>query len=284
MSDTGRIAIVYNAHAGKRRSGKMAREIASMLDNRSVAYVLVETPWPTDFSSFSAVWIIGGDGTLNYFINHVKGELPPLAIFKGGTGNDFATLLYGNMDMHAMVDHILKSSGSPVDAGICNGRYFVNIAGIGFEGDVLRHMDTIRWMGAFWGYYLAVIRVIFSFREPIYMLRINGGDEEVQRLLLLMISNAPETGGGFRVSPKASVQDGLLDLVRAKPLGILQRMLALPKVRKGEHLDLPFVQHQTLRKISIQANREMNAQLDGEQISSRRFEITIVPSKFQFLY
>lgn len=284
MSEAGTIAILGNLKAGRHHAERIAREIIAILESRAIPCQYFSHQWPANLSSFHSLWVIGGDGTMNYLINHASGPLPPMALFKAGTGNDFANLLYGDADVKKTVEIALAAVPQPVDAGVCNGQYFINIAGIGFEGEVLKHMKAIRWLGSFWGYNLAVIRVIMGFREPVYNISIDDGSIETKMLLLLMISNAPETGGGFRVSPLAEVNDGRLDLVTVTRLGALKRLIHLPSVRKGTHLGLPFVAHRRLRKISIRADREVKAQLDGEMISGKQFDIEICPAKFQFLY
>lgn len=284
MSEAATIAILGNPKAGRHHADRIAREIISLLEARAIPHQYFQRQWPGDLSVFRSVWVIGGDGTMNYLINHASGSLPPMVLFKAGTGNDFARLLYGDASVKETVEIALAAQPRPVDAGICNGQFFINIAGIGFEGDVLKHMKAIRWLGSFWGYNLAVIRVIMGFREPVYNISIDDGRIDTKMLLLLMVSNAPETGGGFRVSPLAKVNDGKLDLVTVTRLGALKRLIHLPSVRKGKHLSLPFVAHRTVRKISITADREVRAQLDGEMISGKQFDIEICPAKFQFLY
>lgn len=284
MSEAATIAILGNPKAGRHHADRVAREIISLLEARAIPHQYFQGQWPGDLSVFRSVWVIGGDGTMNYLINHASGSLPPMVLFKAGTGNDFARLLYGDASVKETVEIALAAQPRYVDAGICNGQFFINIAGIGFEGDVLKHMKAIRWLGSFWGYNLAVIRVIMGFREPVYNISIDDGRIDTKMLLLLMVSNAPETGGGFRVSPLAKVNDGKLDLVTVTRLGALKRLIHLPSVRKGKHHSLPFVAHRTVRKISITADREVRAQLDGEMISGKQFDIEICPAKFQFLY
>jgi len=56
----------------------------------------------------------------------------PIAIFKGGTGNDFAWKLYGDITVHDQIDTILTTSAQKVDAALCNNRIFINGIGISF--------------------------------------------------------------------------------------------------------------------------------------------------------
>lgn len=249
-----------------------------------IANVLFEDNWPLNYADFSSAWIIGGDGTLNYFINHAHAPFPPLAIFKGGTGNDFATLLYGNDDVDQTVNKILGCEPRAVDMGICNGKRFINMAGIGFDGEALRSMQTIRWLGGFIGYYYAIIKTILQFRPPMYEVVIDGHTSIKKKFLLVQIANSSTTGGGFNVSPRARIDDGKLDLMLCEPLGILKRFAKLPLIRKGRHMDEPYVSHHVVERVVIKTYKPVPAQLDGEMIIADHFDLGIIPGYLKFLY
>ncbi|HLO82643.1 MAG TPA: diacylglycerol kinase family protein [Chitinophagaceae bacterium] len=278
------VAIVYNTRAGKGRSKKLVDRVSTVLRKRSVLFESFEDEWPKDYSGYSSVWIFGGDGTLNYFINHAIQPLPPLAIFKGGTGNDFATLLYNEASADEMVDIILNAKPRPVDAGVCNSQLFLNMAGLGFDGQALKNMQTIRWMGSFVGYYYAIIKTIFSYKEPYYLISVDGGSPVTDPLLLVQIANSSTTGGGFKVSPLADIADGKFNLMRCDPLGVYKRLIKLPLVRKGKHLELSFVTHDFVEHVKIETQAPIPAQLDGELIYADHFEFSILPGYFRFLY
>lgn len=277
------IALVVNPKAGKGRSLKLMEQLKQQLQHRSVTCVAFTDEWPRDFHAFTDVWIVGGDGTLNYFINHYPDIELPLAIFKGGTGNDFAWKLYGDADVQQQLEIVLSSSPQPVDAAQCNEYLFVNGVGIGFDGEVLKQMKAIRLIGGHLGYYLVVLKTILSFKESSFDITGNGFTKK-GKLLLAMVNNSSRTGGGFHVSPKASVHDGLIDLITSDPLSILQRFFYLPKIEKGNHLELPFIQHRTGESFLIECDRELPAQLDGELICSQRFEFKILKQQFLFRY
>ena len=239
--------------------------------------------WPVGLEQCSEAWIVGGDGTLNYFINKYPGIKIPLVIFKGGTGNDLAWKLYGEISLHEQVELVLNVPPKPVDAALCNEQLFINIVGIGFDGEVLRSMTSIRRMGGHIGYLWVVIRKIFSFKE--FLFNIRAGNMNLhERFLIVSISNAPRTGGGFMIAPHAEVNDGKLNLVLCKPLSITKRLRTLPVIEKGKHLHLPFIIHQLVEKITVETETEVFAQLDGELIRSKIFDIQILPGHFLFRY
>lgn len=278
-----RIALAVNPSAGKGRAAAIAGLLAGRLYHFAVDYTLFNDQWPADFNGYSEVWIIGGDGTLNYFINHYRDIKIPLAIFKGGTGNDFAWKLYGDADWKKQLQIILNTKTRPVDAGRCNDKLFLNGVGIGFDGEVLQSMNTIRMIGGHIGYYLIVLKKIFGFKEyrfKIYCEQLIADE----KLLLVMVNNSSRTGGGFHVSPKASVTDGLLDLVMSKPLSVIKRLLYLPRIEKGKHLSLSFIKHITGTKFTIDCEKQLPAQLDGELMVAGKFEFEVLLGKFLFLY
>ncbi len=144
-------------------------------------------------------------------------------------------------------------------------------------------MKLVRFLGGHIGYYFAILLSLFGFREKLFTIR-NDQLYLKRKLFLLVVTNAVTTGGGFKVSPHASVHDGLLDLVISSPLSILKRVINLPKVKKGNHLGLPFVWHYTGAEFTIECETELPAQIDGELIYAKTFRYGILKDKFLFRY
>lgn len=278
-----KIALAVNPKAGNGRSLKLSAKLSLMLKAKQLMHELFTDQWPASFEGFTDVWIIGGDGTMNYFINHYPTINLPLALFKGGTGNDFAWKLYGDCSTEEQFEIVLQSSPQPVDAALCNNALYMNGVGIGFDGEVLQSMKAIRLVGGHIGYYLVVLKKILSFKESSFKISGNHFHAD-EKFLLVMINNSSRTGGGFHVSPKASVNDGLLDLVLLKPLPVLTRFFYLPKIEKGTHLELPIIQHITGTDFVIDCDKELPAQLDGELIRAKKFVISIKKKQFLFRY
>jgi diacylglycerol kinase (ATP) len=276
------IGLFINPLAGKGKAIKITAVAKQRLQAESIPYIAFEK-WPVDFPAVTEAWIIGGDGTLNYFINFYRDIAVPLAIFKGGTGNDFAWKLYGNCTTAQQLNCVLTATAKPVDAGVCNDKLYLNSVGIGFDGEVLQSMRAVRFLGGHLGYLFVVIKKIFSFQEHHFVIQLSNQVME-GKYLLVAINNSNRTGGGFLVSPKASITDGLLDMVLCKKLGILQRLKALPLIEKGKHLNLPFVTYQQHASVTVICEKELFAQSDGELIRSKEFELNVLPAKFLFRY
>ncbi len=128
--------IVINPLANKKKVRNIVNVISSALSKRQVDFIAFTESWPQEINIYKEVWVIGGDGTLNYFLNFYNNITIPIVIFKGGTGNDFAWKLYGNVSVNAQIVKVLGAKPQSVDAAECNGRKFINGVGIGFDGEV----------------------------------------------------------------------------------------------------------------------------------------------------
>ena len=86
------------------------------------------------------------------------------------------------------------------------------------------------------------------------------------------------------VSPDAKIHDGKLNMVLCKALPVLKRLKYLPVIEKGKHLDKDFIIHKTIDQIKIECEKETLAQIDGELISGKVFDIKVLPAEYLFKY
>ncbi|HAN65615.1 MAG TPA: hypothetical protein DCQ34_04785 [Chitinophagaceae bacterium] len=277
------LSLFINPSAGKGKPMAVAAMAEKILTQRHIPFAVYAAEWPESLEHCTEAWIIGGDGTLNFFINRYADIQIPLVMLKAGTGNDFAWALYGNRTNQEIVEWVLHQHAHPVDMGLCNGRRFLNAVGLGFDGEVLRSMQTIRKLGGHLGYLWIVFKQIFRYREMEYELECNGR-LETGKYLLLHAANARRTGGGFMISPASELRDASLNLVRCQALPVWKRLRYLPVIEKGLHLDLPFISHNLVNKVFIRAHKPVYAQVDGELIYSRDFDIQLKAGALMFRY
>ncbi len=274
------IAILYNPLAGKNKANAIADEIAEVLSMKNIQFFCFKD-WPKKLDRFTEVWIVGGDGTLNYFINQYPNCKIPLSIFKGGTGNDFSWKLYGNISVNEQVEKVLTTTAKFVDAAVCNEKLYINSLGIGFDGEVLKSMKSVRNFGGHLGYLFIVLKKVFNFKE--FEFEINTDSISIKnKLLIVMINNNTRTGGGFMVTPAAKVNDGMLDMFLCNKLNILQRLKTLSLVEKGRESS-HFRRYQ-INSTIINVSQNVYASLDGELIEAEKFVINVLPKKFLFKY
>ena len=277
------IAILCNSLAGVGKAVTLAQKLEKELVKQQINHILITNNWPADFNGFSDVWIVGGDGTLNYFVNHYPDIKIPLVIFNGGTGNDFHWLLYGNKTFEEQLQVALNESPKPIDIGKCNDRYFINGIGIGFEGEVARVLTGKKKMLGKTSFLITILKKIFSYRSKTYSIKSIEHNFSGAKLLV-DVTNGRRAGGGFHVAPTAKADDGLFDVVIADPLNSIQRLRWLPVIEKGKHLGQSFIQHFHTKNIVNESDTPMQSHLDGEYYESLKFEIKMLKGKILFRY
>jgi len=285
MTVTGdkNIAVVCNPLAGAGKAMLLEERITAILRGRNIPFTRFRETWPEQFGLFTDIWIIGGDGTLNYFINHYTDIQLPLVIFNGGTGNDFHWLLYGSTTFDEQLELALLATPRPIDTGKCNERYFINGVGIGFEGEVAKALTGKKKRSGKTSFLLMILRKICSYRSRHYTVT-SAEQNSSGRKLLIDVSNGCRAGGGFHIAPAAKADDGLFDVVMADALTPFQRLRYLPVIEKGKHLDRSFIQHFKTKKIFIQSDSLIQYHLDGEYYTADSLEIEILPGRVLFRY
>ncbi|MBS1621919.1 MAG: hypothetical protein JST10_04690 [Bacteroidetes bacterium] len=273
------IAIVCNPFAGGGKALEVTQVIMKQLEAGKMSFTVFQNNWPDDLIGFTEAWIVGGDGTLNFFINRYPGIKIPFAIFKGGTGNDFHSLLYGKRSLEEQLELVLTVAAKPVDAGRCNENLFINGVGIGFEGAVAESVLGKKKKSGKTSFMIAVLRKILFYRSRFYSIQSTELKSE-QKSLMISVCNGRWAGGGFQVAPLAQADDGWLDVVIIKAISPLLRIRWLPVIDRGKHLRLSFVSHFKIRKIIVESNQIIQSHLDGEVYQNKRLEIEILPGKY----
>jgi diacylglycerol kinase family enzyme len=283
MTGKRNIAIACNPLAGVGKAITLAEKIAAALKKRQIVFILFKGNWPADFSVFTDVWIIGGDGTLNYFINHYPEIKLPLVIFNGGTGNDVHSLLYGDKTFEEQLQTALAAEPRLIDAGKCNEKYFMNGVGIGFEGAIAKSLRGKKKKPGKTSFMGAILRKIFFYSSKKY--KVSSGEHDGEsKHLLISVMNGHRAGGGIHIAPAAAIDDGWMDVVMVDKLSPLLRLRWLPVIEKGKHLGLSFIKHFRIRKIIVTSERLIQSHLDGEYYEASRLEIEILPGKYLFRY
>ena len=277
------IAIVCNPKAGVGVASKLSDRISLFLKDAAIKHTIFKTEWPEHFGLFSDVFISGGDGTLNYFFNKYPGIQKPITLFNGGTGNDFFSLLYKNKTFEELIYTGLNEVPKLVDAGKCNERYFINGAGIGFDGAISKAMIGKKKKPGKTSFMTAILKKIFFYSSKTYTIT---SDEYsgTGKNLLINVMNGNRAGGGFYVSPLSIIDDGYFDVIVVDKLHPFLRLRWLPVIEKGKHLNLSFIKYFKAKKIIITSSQTLQTHLDGEYMEANRLEIEILPAKFLFRY
>jgi diacylglycerol kinase (ATP) len=277
------IALVCNPTPENEKALRITNSIEVLLSGMDIAHRVFVATWPAGFEEFTEVWIIGGDGTINHFINQYPTIQLPLVLFGGGSGNDFHWMLYKDKMPEQQVEQVLQGSPQSIDAGICNEKLFLNGVGIGFDGAIVHDLLGRKKLAGKASYLLSILKQIVGYHEKPCMLEMP--DETIQRdCFMISVANGRRYGGGFHVAPRAVLTDGLLDVNIIGRISPIRRMRYLPVIEKGEHLGLDFIQYKQVSKVTIRSSVPVHAHIDGEYLCSDFFEMEVLPKRFSFIY
>ena len=284
MASTGanrRIALFHNPIAGGGKASRRLPSVEFYLRTEGIAYDIIGLSYPATLDHFTDVLIMGGDGTVNHVLNHFPDVRLPIGVIPAGTANDLAVELMDSEDFQACLQTAVHGKTCWIDAGRCNGQLYMNCLGVGFDGEVARDIRKVFLLQGYLRYLYAVLRKIFQYRSVIMHTSWDGGQYQYSAMTI-MAANSRLSGGGFRVAPQANTQDGKLDMVVIDDIPLWKRLWYLPRVRKGGHLQLPFVRTARFTRMHIQLDSPLQAHLDGELMMHNEYLIEIVPSKFRF--
>ena len=280
-----RILAIVNPVAGRRAAFRVWRQLRAQVDwecaiserpghARELARSAANT-------GYERVVVIGGDGTLSEAANGVADSETALGIIAAGTGNDIARNLGIPRDPRAAAE--LAATGSARRIDLCaietqqHSAYFLNIAGFGFDAEVAWRVNRMPKLGGGTLPYLAgVLQTLWHYRAQRMRIRID--EHEIARTAFLVaVGNCPTYGGGMRIVPAATPDDGLLEVCVVKDLSRLEVLRIMPSLYSGGHVTHPAVEIFRCRSVSADADGRVLCQADGELVGALPARFAIRP-------
>ena len=280
-----RALVVHNPTAGGGRAGRLAPQVVERLAGDGVEVDQHRTLSLEDArlaacqaaGEVDAVVAIGGDGTVGACAAGladagVSGGSPggsgvraALAVIPAGGGNDAARSLgLPADDPLAAAGMLTRLRRRPADLATVAGRAYLNVAGAGFDSEVNRLANQrLRWARGRPRYVGAVLAELVVARTASFELALDGQPERLSGWLVA-VANGPSYGGGMLVAPRASLADGLLEVVVIGAIGKLEFLRTFPKVFSGRHVDHPAVAVHRAARVDLAADRPLAVYADGE--------------------
>ena len=278
---------ILNPVAGRGRSVKIYEEVKNIFDNSNVSYCVWNTTYPGEATilakkaidnGYKNIISVGGDGTLLEVVTGLVGSDCNLGIIPAGTGNDFIRSIGIGADHVVAAKTILSGNTSKVDIGsTLNSDYFVNVAGAGFDTEVIKYTEKFKsHLKGQAAYVFGVLSALLRYRNKLMRITI---DEEVfeGKFFLIAVANGTTYGGGMKVAPKATPFDGYFDITLFKSISNIKVPFLLPFFIKGRHDKIKQISNIRCKKITIESladNTPIN--MDGEIIGNSPMSFTII--------
>lgn len=215
---------------------------------------------------------VGGDGTLNEVINGmvIGDSRIPVAIISAGTVNDFASSLSLPQGPKSFCRMLRNFHTQVVDVGAVNNKYFINVVAAGFMSDIGFKVtkDKKALMGKL-AYYLEGAADIPKQVGNAFRMRFITKEKIIEEeIMLFMVTNSKSVGGFNVIAPRASVSDGLLDVVIIRKMELYQMIPLAISLLQGVHVNSPSVEYLQTDKIRIEllSKEKIMVDYDGEYL------------------
>lgn len=243
------------------------------------------------------VIVIGGDGTVSESVNGImeseKRSDVILAMINHGTGGDFARTLGVPADLHLALDQIKRGRDVEIDVGritfgpsnASKARHFINIAGCGMAGEVVKSISTSKKTFGAFSYYLTAFSKVLTYNNMPVSIQLDDGEIQSYRIVTIAVCNGQFFGGGMQVAPGAELADGLLDITVINNWNAAEKILYSRNLYNGTIQRVKGVETFKARKIVITPDRPNDSVLidcDGEFVGSIPMTGEILPKALRF--
>ena len=233
---------------------------------------------------FDAVVAVGGDGTVNEVAQGiVKGlrvtgyglrgtgygeRVTALGIIPMGSGNGFARHLGIPIRPQKALEMINHSEPVSVDYGLANGRLFVSTCGTGFDALIADHFAGSNKRG-FSTYLQNIIHDAFSYQAQTYHI-VGDGLDVTHKAFLITFANANQWGYEALIAPKASIQDGKMDIMMMSSHALLGSASLALRLFAGSIDDSHFMDTLRAREVTLFREEAAPFHIDGDPVEMEK--------------
>ncbi len=279
-----KVALIVNPIAGQGRAIKVLPKVEKELQDHFELLVLRTLPEKDGLAlsrialeeDCQAVVALGGDGTISQVINALAESKVPLGVVPCGTANVFANEMGIPRDPGKACRIVLDAKKREIDLGKADGQFFLLMAGIGFDANVVRDVNPdVKRMLKDLAYVLTGVKTVLTYRPSRMTVRVD--EEHEQDGYFVVVGNARFYAGRFSVTKMASIEDGLLDVCIFKNGEMKSFARYITGVLLGNHTGFSDVEYLRGRSIRIEAAHPTLVQADGELIGELPMVFSVAP-------
>jgi YegS/Rv2252/BmrU family lipid kinase len=281
-----KILVILNPAA----RGERARSLRRAIQDLSAEAIVRETRKPGDAEAlaergveqgFPIIVAAGGDGTVNEVVNGIGQADVSFGVLPVGTMNVFALELGIPGDLKKAWAVIEHGRTREIDLPMGNEEYFVQLAGVGLDAEVVRQTtpDFKKALGPV-SYVVSLAQVVA--RKPPKLVAIDAEGREHSGSFVL-VGNGRFYGGPWVLFRDAALDDGLLDVVVFKNQSHWDVMRYFQAIIFGNHHALPDVEYFQTARLRVAADEDVPVELDGEVAGFAPFEFGFAPRRLRVL-
>lgn len=282
-----------NPAAGRGRAPRLWKRVADRLRARGVEVRTYRTERPGDGArmtgeaigaGFGTIVAAGGDGTVHEVANgflvgdRVRTDAR-LAVLPAGTGVDFARNVRVRRGVVPAADRLLGGREMRIDVGLAEKRLFVNFAETGLGAAVVAREREFgdAWPGRA-SFLLAALRAAMDEDNIAMRIAVDGDSVYAGPVVSAIVANGRYFGGGMKIAPGASMDDGLFDVFVLGDFTRLELASQIWKIYPGVHVGHRKVLWRRGARVEIAPSRATQLDLDGELNGPGPYRLEISPA------
>jgi YegS/Rv2252/BmrU family lipid kinase len=279
-----RVLVIYNPAAGQWRKRRLQTTLAA-LKGLGCTITLFATQKAGDAQERAAtlsredcdvVVAAGGDGTINEVANglaNAQHAVPPLAIIPLGTANVLAQEIGLRGNPRAVARAIAQGGRMTVHLGDANGRYFLMMAGVGFDAHVVANVDlALKRRTGKLAYVVETLIQGLRYGFPRCRVTVDGQSHDAYSVV---VCNGRHYGGPFVAAPKASLAEPAFEVCLLKKGGYRHVLRYGAALVMGRLSALPDVEILTGKSLRIEGDPGLPVQGDGDIIATLPVQISV---------
>lgn len=289
VPDSARFLVLINRNASGGLGSNLRRRVGAAFADRGVPFDLLETADAGEAfraareaarRGYRAVVAGGGDGTVARALRGTARSETPVAILPLGTGNQLALNFDIPSSLEGAVQVAVEGRVEPIDLGRIAGEHFALIAGAGLDAEVMADAtEDLKHRLGFGAYLISGLKHLATPRPVDFRVEADGETVEV-RATMVLVANVGQLGAGplpveVSVAPRASFQDGLLDVCIYAPRSLPEMARVLWKVARKHHSGDERMLFLQARRIRIEADPPVATQVDGEVLDRTPMEAEV---------
>ena len=286
-----RLRLIVNPNAGGGRPLAALPAVEEALTGHGVAYSVAHTTGLEHAQALARGAVqagevavsFGGDGLAGAVAHALRGTQGTFGLLPGGRGNDFARKLGIPLDPVEACTILARGDERTVDVAEVDGRTFLGIASFGIDTEVQDIANATARLNGQAVYLYATLRALAAWRAVQLELSVDGAPPRRFAGYSVAACSSGIYGGGMRLAPDATLEDGLLDVVSYGDLPKWRFLRGLARVFRGTHLKDPAVHLEQARELRVDAERPFRIYADGDPIGMTPATIRAVPRGLRVL-
>ncbi|MBI5725109.1 MAG: NAD(+)/NADH kinase [Planctomycetes bacterium] len=266
------VRLVVNPRSGAGGKKLLAADLRALMRSAGVNLVEYTTRAPQDATEYvrktagqtSAYVVWGGDGTVNEVASALAGSQVPILPCPVGTENLLANELKEPHELDKIVQTLLHGRCVNCDIGLINGRHFLLIIGIGFDGEVVRRLTACRTGHiSHLSYFWPIWRTFWEHNYPRMRIALDG-QTVFDDYGMAFVGNISRYASGLRICCDARYDDGLLDMVIYNCHEQRRLLMHIGFTLLRMHPQKGNVIYRRFKHAIIETDRPVPSQVDGD--------------------